>query len=58
MSAASCACRSKLAALLPPYSPAARSLYCVPQSHMASRTGSKLCPNSVNVYSTLGGTSG
>ena len=44
--------------ILRPYSPAARALYCVPQSHMASRTGFKLCPNSVKVYSTLGGTSG
>lgn len=34
------------------------ALYSSPQFHIASKTGFKLCPNSVNVYSTRGGTSG
>ena len=33
------------------------ALYFSPQFHMASRIGCRLCPNSVKVYSTLGGTS-
>lgn len=34
------------------------SLYASPQLHIASRIGLRLYPNSVRVYSTLGGTSG
>lgn len=33
------------------------ALYASPQFHMASRTGFRLYPSSVKVYSTLGGTS-